>query len=47
MRSHNAEEAQRLEEDGAGAVFVGEAELARSMIGFVVALVRPEGAQHG
>ena len=47
VRSHNAEEAQRLEEDGAGAVFVGEAELARSMIGFVVALVRPEGAQHG
>jgi len=47
VRSHNAEEAQRLEEDGAGAVFVGEAELARSMIGFVVALVRPESAQHG
>jgi CPA2 family monovalent cation:H+ antiporter-2 len=31
IRSHNAQEAQLLERDGAGTVFVGEAELARSM----------------
>jgi CPA2 family monovalent cation:H+ antiporter-2 len=42
VRSHNAEEAKRLEEDGAGTVFVGESELAKSMIGFVVRLVDPE-----
>jgi CPA2 family monovalent cation:H+ antiporter-2 len=39
VRSHNVEEAKRLEEDGAGTVFVGETELAKSMIGFVLGLV--------
>jgi CPA2 family monovalent cation:H+ antiporter-2 len=39
VRSHNVEEAKRLEEDGAGTVFVGESELAKSMIGFVLGLV--------
>lgn len=41
VRSHNAEEAARLETDGAGTVFVGETELAKSMIGHVVGLVMP------
>ncbi len=39
VRSHNVEEAKRLEEDGAGTVFVGDTELAKSMIGFVLDLV--------
>ncbi len=43
VRSHNAEEAKRLEEDGAGTVFVGESELAKSMIEFVARLVQPAG----
>jgi monovalent cation:H+ antiporter-2, CPA2 family len=41
VRSHNVEEAKRLEEDGAGTVFVGDTELAKSMIGFVLGLVNP------
>ena len=41
VRSHNVEEAKRLQEDGAGTVFVGETELAKSMIGFVLGLVSP------
>jgi CPA2 family monovalent cation:H+ antiporter-2 len=41
VRSHNAEEAQRLETDGAGTVFVGETELAKAMIGHVLGLVEP------
>jgi CPA2 family monovalent cation:H+ antiporter-2 len=36
VRSHNAEEAALLEKDGAGTVFVGETELARSMTRFVL-----------
>ena len=31
VRSHNEEEAEHLERDNAGKVFVGEAELARAM----------------
>jgi CPA2 family monovalent cation:H+ antiporter-2 len=42
VRSHNAEEAALLEKDGAGTVFVGEAELARAMTLHVLKLV-PEG----
>ena len=41
VRSHNVEEATRLESDGAGTVFVGETELAKSMIGHVLGLVVP------
>jgi CPA2 family monovalent cation:H+ antiporter-2 len=36
VRSHNVEEAALLERDGAGRVFVGETELARSMARFVL-----------
>lgn len=39
VRSHNAEEAELLERDGAGKVFVGENELARSMVSFVLNVV--------
>ena len=39
VRGHNAEEAQRLEADGAGTVFVGERELAAAMTGFVQRLI--------
>jgi CPA2 family monovalent cation:H+ antiporter-2 len=46
VRSHNAEEAQRLEQDGAGTVFVGENELAKAMMGHVLGLVAPVGAAH-
>jgi CPA2 family monovalent cation:H+ antiporter-2 len=42
VRSHNAEEAALLEKDGAGTVFVGEAELARAMTQHVLKLV-PDG----
>jgi CPA2 family monovalent cation:H+ antiporter-2 len=42
VRSHNAEEAELLEQDGAGKVFVGERELADSMVRSVLELsVRP------
>ena len=41
VRSHNAEEAARLENDGSGTVFVGETELAKSMVGCVLGLVVP------
>jgi CPA2 family monovalent cation:H+ antiporter-2 len=42
VRSHNAEEAELLEKDGAGKVFVGERELADSMVRSVLELsVRP------
>jgi len=47
IRSHNAHEAELLERDGAGTVFVGERELARSMADFVLQRVRtpaPTGA---
>lgn len=39
VRSHNAEEAELLERDGAGKVFVGDNELARSMVSFVLSVV--------
>ncbi len=39
VRSHNAEEAELLERDGAAKVFVGENELARSMVSFVLSVV--------
>jgi len=39
VRSHNVEEAELLEKDGAGTVFVGESELARSMSAFVLEVV--------
>jgi CPA2 family monovalent cation:H+ antiporter-2 len=37
VRSHNEEEAQRLRDDGAGHVFLGEAELAEAMVRHVMA----------
>ena len=39
VRSHSAEEAERLEKDGAGTVFVGESELGKSMVRFVLRVV--------
>ena len=42
VRSHNAQEAVLLERDGAGTVFVGERELARSMAAFVLARIRAD-----
>jgi CPA2 family monovalent cation:H+ antiporter-2 len=39
VRSHNVAEAELLERDGTGTVFVGERELARSMSSFVLARV--------
>ena len=39
LRSHNAEEAERLVQEQAGTVFVGEQELARAMTAFVLARV--------
>ena len=42
VRSHNVEEAERLERDRAGKVFVGESELAKSMVGFVLSVVKPK-----
>ena len=44
VRSHNVEEAERLESDGAGTVFVGESELAKAMIASVLEVVPPVGA---
>lgn len=41
VRSHSAEEAERLEKDGTGTVFVGERELAKSMVGFVLNVMAP------
>jgi CPA2 family monovalent cation:H+ antiporter-2 len=41
VRSHNAEEAQLLEREGSGKVFIGERELANSMVGFVLQMVKP------
>ena len=43
VRSHNVEEAERLENDGAGTVFVGENELAKAMIASVLEVVPPVG----
>ncbi|MGS5087947.1 YbaL family putative K(+) efflux transporter [Hydrogenophaga sp. A37] len=41
VRSHNEEEAQRLRDDGAGHVFLGEAELAEAMVRHVMARAEP------
>jgi len=41
LRSHNSEEAALLESEQAGKVFVGEQELARSMVAYVLARVAP------
>jgi CPA2 family monovalent cation:H+ antiporter-2 len=41
VRSHNLEEAELLEREGSGKVFVGEIELARSMVQFVLKVVGP------
>jgi len=40
VRSHNAEEAGLLERDGAGKVFVGESELAKSMVRHLLTIVK-------
>jgi CPA2 family monovalent cation:H+ antiporter-2 len=45
LRSHNAEEAELLERDGSGKVFVGENELAKSMVAFALTVVRNETAR--
>lgn len=42
VRSHSAEEAERLEKDGTGTVFVGERELAKSMVSFVLNVMTPQ-----
>ena len=44
VRSHNVEEAQLLESEGAGKVFVGESELASSMVRHVLELVKVDAA---
>ena len=41
VRSHNVEEAGLLERDGTGKVFVGESELAKSMVSFLLTIVPP------
>jgi monovalent cation:H+ antiporter-2, CPA2 family len=41
LRSHNIEEAGLLERDGTGKVFVGESELVKSMVSFLLTLVPP------
>jgi CPA2 family monovalent cation:H+ antiporter-2 len=43
VRSHNLEEAELLEREGSGKVLVGEIELARSMVQFVLRVVGPRG----
>ena len=43
VRSHNEQEAALLEREGAGKVFVGESELARSMTNFVIARIGDRG----
>lgn len=43
VRSHNEQEAELLEREGAGKVFVGESELARSMTDFVLARIEVSG----
>ena len=44
VRSHNVEEAERLQKDGTGTVFVGESELARAMTRHVLDRVVPPAA---
>ena len=46
VRSHNEQEALLLEREGAGKVFVGESELARSMTSYVLARVEAAGLKH-
>ena len=47
VRSHNVEEAELLEKEGAGTVFVGESELANAMVRHVLELVKaPAGPAH-
>ncbi|MEO6408356.1 MAG: hypothetical protein ABIO45_06330 [Burkholderiaceae bacterium] len=40
VRSHNVKEAELLESEGAGTVFVGETELANSMLRHVLGIVK-------
>ena len=47
VRSHNAQEADLLEREGAGKVFVGETELARSMSAYVLGRVESTAAVPG
>ena len=47
IRSHNAEEAKRLEEEGAGTLFVAESVLAKSMTDFVLRLIANSASKHG
>jgi CPA2 family monovalent cation:H+ antiporter-2 len=47
VRSHNAHEAELLEREGAGRVFVGESELARSMSAYVLSRVASAAAPTG
>jgi CPA2 family monovalent cation:H+ antiporter-2 len=44
VRSHNAQEAQLLRNEGAGKVFDGEDELGRAMVEHVLATVREKPA---
>ncbi|MES3003324.1 MAG: YbaL family putative K(+) efflux transporter [Pseudomonadota bacterium] len=44
VRSHNAQEAELLEKDGAGTVFVGELELAKAMTKHVLGVMGTAGA---
>ncbi len=45
VRNHNADEAERLEKEGVGTVFVGESELANATVRQVLELVKaPAGA---
>lgn len=47
VRSHNAQEAALLESDGAGTVFIGEVELADSMLRHLLELVEPQASPEG
>ncbi|MES2900403.1 MAG: YbaL family putative K(+) efflux transporter [Pseudomonadota bacterium] len=45
IRSHNEDEAELLEREGAGSVFLGEKELARNMSAHILGALKP-GSQH-
>jgi CPA2 family monovalent cation:H+ antiporter-2 len=45
VRSHNAAEAELLESEGAGKVFVGESELANAMVRHLLFIVKPGVAE--
>jgi monovalent cation:H+ antiporter-2, CPA2 family len=45
LRSHNAEEAALLRQEGAGTVFIGEQELARAIVSHVVDWVARVGSK--